>query len=361
MDYARSKKPINRIIMKTIVKILAVLFLAGVIGNVNAHNDYTKVIKKEFSVNPDAQLTVDNSFGNVHCSNWDKNVIQIEVSVTVQAADESSAAKMFDKVDITINGSPSLVEAKTVIPEGGFKGNNRVKIDYMINMPTTINLDLTNKFGDIYISEVGGKGKINLGYGNIEAGKFSNSDNLIDIKFGNANIKSIKGAVVNLRYSKMELGYAGSLRLDTKYSDLDAVKIISLVMSFEGGKLHLEDGSVIDCKSKFSDLNITRLDQSLALDIQYGNCDIDEMPAGFTSVNVKNKYGSVNIGLPQSANYTLDAELKFCDLDFPEDKANITQRMITNTSKSYKATVGKDGSPASQVFIRSEFGNVSLE
>jgi hypothetical protein len=347
--------------MKAIMKILTVLFLAGVVNSASAFDEYTKVIKKEFTVNPDAQLTIDNSFGNVHCNNWDKNVVQIEVAITVDARDESSATKIFDKIIINLTGSPSQVEAKTIIPEGGFKGRSRVKIDYTINMPTTINLDLSNKFGDIYINELGGKGKINLGYGNMEAGKFLNSDNFLDIKFSNVNINSLKGAVVNLKYSKMDIGYAGSMRLDSKYSDLEADKIISLLVNFEGGKLDLENGSVIDGKSKFSELNITRLEQSLSLDIQYGNCDIDEMPADFTTISVKNKYGNVDIGLPSTANYSLDAELKFCDLDFPEDKANISQRIITNTSKSYKAIVGKEETPVSKVFIRSEFGNVSLE
>jgi hypothetical protein len=355
------KYPVTKNTMKTLIRMFIVLFLTGTISNASAMDEYTKVIKKEFTVNPDAQLTVDNSFGSVHCNNWDKNIVQIEVAITVDARDENAATKMFDKITINFNGSASQVEAKTILPDGGFKGRSSVKIDYTINMPTTINLDLSNKFGDIYINELGGKGVINLGYGNMEAGKFLNSDNLLDIKFGNANIKSMKGAVVNLKYSEMDLGYAGSMRLDSKYSNLDADKIISLVMTFEGGKLNLEDGSVIDGKSKFSDLSITRLGQSLNLDIQYGNCDIDEMPSEFTNISVKNKYGNVDIGLPSTANYALDAELKFCDLDFPESNANISQRIITNTSKLFKANVGREATPSSKVFIRSEFGNVSLE
>jgi hypothetical protein len=347
--------------MKTLTKIFTLLFLMGIVNSVSAFDEYTRVIKKEFTVNPDAQLIIDNSFGSVHCNNWDKNIVQIEVAITVDAPNENSAGKMFDKVMINISGTPDQVEAKTVIPEGGFKGRSKVKIDYTINMPTTINLDLSNKFGDIYINELSGKGKINLGYGNMEAGKLSNSDNLIDIKFSNANIKSIKGAVVNLKYSQMDVVYAGSLRLDSKYSNLEADKIISLVMNFEGGKLNLENGSVIDCKSKFSDLNVHKLEQNLSLDIQYGNCDVDEMPAEFTGISIKNKYGNVDIGLPSTANYSLDAELKFCDLDFPESKASISQRIITNTSKSYKANVGNEATPSSKVFIRSEFGDVSLE
>jgi hypothetical protein len=70
--------------MKTIIRILIALFFTGTISNVSARDEYTKVIKKEFTVNPDAQITIENSFGSVHCNNWDKDIVQIEVVITVE-------------------------------------------------------------------------------------------------------------------------------------------------------------------------------------------------------------------------------------------------------------------------------------
>jgi hypothetical protein len=349
--------------MKSMIRFLSVVIFYVTTINISfAHDEFTRVIKKEFAVNADAQLIIDNSFGKVHCNNWDKDIVEIEVLITAYAPDEKYANKILEKVNVTISGSASLVEARTTITDGGYnKGRSGVSVDYTVNMPTSVNLDLTNKFGDIFINELGGKGKINLGYGNLEANKFSNSDNLIDIKFSKANIKSIKGAVVSLKYSDLELGYAGSLRLDSKYSNIDAEKIISLLVNFEGGKLNMENSSVIESKSKFSDLNVTRLEKSLSLDIQYGNCEIDEMLSDFTNISIRNKYGNVSVGIPENANYALDAEMKFCNLDFPEDKAIINQRIITNTSKSYKASIGKESEPMAKIYVRSEFGNVSLE
>ena len=349
--------------MKTKTKILAiVLFLLVAGANTGfGHDEYTRVIKKEFTVNPDAQLIIDNSFGKVHCNNWDKALVQIEITVTVEESDRKSADKVMDGISFDINGSASQVTARTIIGEGGFKGRNHVTIDYMINMPTTISPDISNKFGDIYINEFSGKGKINLSYGNLEANKLGNSDNLIEIKFGKANVKWIQGAVLNLKYSEMEVDYAGSLRIDSKYSNLNANKIIALNVNFEGGKFNMENSSSVDSKSKFSDIDITRIEQSLSLDIQYGNCSVHEMPADFSSVSIKNKYANVDIGLADNANYSLDADLRFCELDFPEDQANISQRIITNTTKSYKGIIGKGANPVSKVSVRSEFGNVSLE
>ncbi|MEI7499989.1 MAG: DUF4097 family beta strand repeat-containing protein [Bacteroidota bacterium] len=350
--------------MKKIFKIalfaLMFLFLLGIKG-AKAHDEFTKVIKKEFLINPDAQLTVNNRFGKVHCANWDKNSISIEVTITVTARDQEEAAKRFNRISIDFTDSPSAVSAITSFQEGKGSGKDQFSIDYMVTMPVTISLDLTNKFGDIYINEVQGKSKINIGYGNLEAKKLGNSDNLLDIKFSKARVNWIKGAVLVLKYSEMSLDYAGSLRLDSKFSDLDAEKIIALNVVFEGGKLSMENSSAVDSKSKFSDISIQRIEQSLNLDIQYGNCDVHEMPAGFTLVNIRNKYGDVSIGLSEQAKYSLEADLKFCDLEFPSDNAKFSFRSTTPTENSYKGTIGGSDSPMSKVVVHSEYGNVSLK
>ncbi len=350
--------------MKTIIKIaffiLAFTLLLGIKG-ATAHEEFTRLIKKEFAVNADAQLTINNRFGEVHCTNWEKNSITIDVTITVTAADQEEADKKFRKITIDFTDSPSSVTAITNMQEMKNSGRGHFSIDYMINMPVTINLDVTNKFGDIFINEIQGKAKINLGYGNLEAKKFGNSDNLLDIKFSKARVNWIKGAVLSLKYSEMSLDYAGSLRLDSKYSNLDAEKIIALNVVFEGGQLNMENSSAVDSKSRFSDIDIQRIEQSLNLDIQYGKCDVHEMPADFTSVNIRNKYGNVSIGMNELAKYSIEADLKFCNLDFPEEKAKFSYRSTSPTEKSYKGTIGGSENPVGKIVVRSEFGNISLK
>ena len=147
----------------------------------------------------------------------------------------------------------------------------------------------------------------------------------------------------------------------SKFSDLKGNKIVSLDISFEGGKLEVENSSSITGKSRFSNLSISHLDKKIDLNIQYGNCEVNQVAADFTLININNKYGDVKVDIPSEASYILDAELKFCDLDYPDDRAEFTQKITTNTSKSFKATIGKKQNPKSNVIVRSEFGNVSLE
>jgi hypothetical protein len=349
--------------MKTIYKFLPVLLLIFILfpGGASAHDDYTKVIKKEYTVNPDAQVILENKFGQIHCNNWDKNLVSIEIRITVTASNQESANKLLGLVNIVSNGTPSYVETRTVFGKEGFSGNSKVNVDYMVNMPATVNLNLTNKFGDVFLNDLSGKGNLNIAYGNMEINKLLNSDNVIDIKFGKGTVQYITGAMVSLKYSEMKVEYAGSLFVDSKFSNLEGGKIISLSIGFEGGKIDVENTSAVTGKSKFSDLSFSHLDKKIDLDIQYGNCDVGQIAADFTLVSVRNKYGDVSVNIPAGTSYTLDADLKFCNLDFPEDQAIFTQKIITNTSKSFRATVGKKTNPEAKVIVRSEFGNVSLE
>lgn len=348
--------------MKTIYKFLPVLLLIFILfqGKASAYDESSKVIKKEYTVNPDARVLLDNKFGQIHINNWDKNMVSIEIRITVGASSPEKAQKLLDLVTIVSEGTPSNVQIRTMLSKD-FSDNKKLSVDYTVNMPSTIMLNLTNKFGDVFLNELSGKGNFNISYGNIEINKLMNSDNVININFGKGDIHYITGAMVSLKYSDLQVEYAGSLYVDSKFSNLEGIKIISLSLGFEGGKLDLDNSSVITGKSKFTDLSISHLDKKIDLDIQYGNCDVDQISADFTLVSIRNKYGHVSVNIPSGTSYSLDADLKFCDLDFPDDQAAFTQKISTNTSKSFRGTVGKNPNPEAKVIIRSEFGNVSLE
>lgn len=348
--------------MKTLYKFLPVLALIFILTphKVRSNEESSKVIKKEFTINPDAKVLLDNKFGQIHCNNWDKNMVSVEISITVGAPNKAKADKLLDLINITSESTPSDVQIRTVLDKE-FSDNSKLSINYTVNLPATVNLNLTNKFGDVYLNELSGKGNFSLSYGNVEINKLMNSNNVIDIKFGKGDIQYITGAMVALKYSELKVTYAGSLYVDSKFSNLESDKIVSLALGFEGGKVDVENISVVTGTSKFTDLNFGHLETKIDLSIQYGNCEIDKISGDFTLISVRNKYGDVSVNIPAGTSYSLDADLKFCDLDFPEDQTNLKQKIITNTSKSFKGIVGKNPNPEARVIVKSEFGNVSLE
>jgi hypothetical protein len=348
--------------MKTSIRILPVLLLIFILipRISSARDESSKIIKKEYTVNPDARILFENKFGQIHINNWDKNLVTIEIRITVGASTQAKADKLLDLVTIASEGTSSSVQTRTIMSKE-FTDNTKLSVDYTVSMPSTVMLSLTNKFGDTYLNELTGKGNFDISYGNLEVNKLLNSDNVININFGKGDIRYITGAMVTLKYSELNVDYAGSLFVASKFSNLGGNKVVSLSLNFEGGKVDLENSSAVTGNTKFTDLSFSKLDNKIDLDIQYGNCDISDIAPDFKQISIRNKYGNVSIGIPSAASYTLDASLKFCDLDFPEDRADIIEKIKTNTSKSYKATIGKKPNPESNVIIRSEFGNVSLE
>jgi hypothetical protein len=348
--------------MKTIKIVLPALLLIFILvpGITRAHDETTKVIKKEFTVNPDARLLLDNKFGQIHCNTWDKNLVAVEIRITVGASNPEKAERLLNLVTIASEGTPAAVQIRTVLDKD-FSDNKKLNIDYTVNMPSSINLNLTNKFGDVFLNELSGKGNFSISYGNLEINKLMNSDNVVNINFGKGDIHYITGAMVSVKYSDLQVEYAGSLFVSSKFSNLEGNKVVSLSLNYEGGKVDLENVSVVSGNTKFTDLSFSNILKKIDLDIQYGNCDVSRIAEDFTLVSFRNKYANVSVDIPSGTSYSLEADLKFCDLDFPEEQADFTQRITTNTSKSYRASIGKKPSPEAKVIIHSEFGNVSLQ
>lgn len=349
--------------MKTTYRICVLLllffFLAG-LTTVSAKDEYTKTISKQFNVKNGDKLIVDNRFGKVQCVNSDKDELSIRVNITVTAHNEEEAGKYFNRINIDINQNGPVITAKTSLSENHSASSN-FSIDYEVNMPAYMDLTIDNKFGDIFINELAGKGDIEVSYGNIDINKLINSDNLVQVKFGQGRIGWMKGAVVNLSYSKLDLDYSGSMRLNSKYSDLAAGQIISLNCDFEGGNLSLTNSSVIECRSKFSQISVGKLDKSVTLNSQYGNFDVDAIAPEFTNIDVRNRFGQISLNISGDASYTLDASMQFCDLDYPNHNAHMTEVDVNPTSKTYKGTIGQADHPAATVTIDSQYGGVSIE
>ena len=104
--------------MKKILKkcslVLSVLLLAQV--NLFAQNDNdndnknenkkkyefvkNKSVNKSFNVSSTDKLNIQNSFGSVKVTTWDRNEIKVDVDIEVSANSETLAQKILDRITI---------------------------------------------------------------------------------------------------------------------------------------------------------------------------------------------------------------------------------------------------------------------
>ncbi len=341
---------------------LFIILLSAIVGlQLQAEDEFTKKVSKSFDVNKDATLTVKNKFGKVHCENWDKNSISIEVTITVQASNQEKANKYFDKIKIDITGTNSLVTAITSMEDNLFdKGNNELSIDYMIQMPATVNVELNNKFGDIIVSEIGGTSKINLGYGTIDIKKLSGSTNVLEIEFSDGYIGYIKSANLDLKYSELKVDEIADMNAESKFSELNIGKID--VLTIESGYDDDFIGSVrnIDVEADFSDVEIRNLEQTLTANFDYGELKVKEVGKAFKLIDITNSFSDANIGFNPEASYRINATVKMGDFSYPQDRAKLSVVEMSYTSSKYEGLVGGNSDTQSKVMIDSQNSGATL-
>lgn len=93
--------------MKTYYKIALILLVLplSLLANGKMNGKYTKekTIKKEFTVNKDALLKINNKYGNLHITSWDQSRTVIEVHITTNGNDESKVTQRLSEIDVLLS------------------------------------------------------------------------------------------------------------------------------------------------------------------------------------------------------------------------------------------------------------------
>jgi hypothetical protein len=326
-----------------------------------AGDEFTKKISKSFDVNKDATLVVKNKFGKINCVNWDKNTISIDVTITVNASSQDKANKYFDKIKIDITGTSSLVKAVTTMEDNVFgKGSNDLSVDYVINMPKTINVELSNKFGDIIFAEVQGTSVIDLAYGTINGKKLLGGTNKLNIQFSDGTIGYIKSSSLDLKYSKLKIDEVNDMMAESKFSELNIGK--ADVLTLETGYDDDFIGYVrnLDIEADFSDVEVRTVEQTLTADFDYGELKVKEVGKNFKLIDITNKFSDAKIGFNTEAGFRLNATVKMGDFSYPRDRAKLSVVEMSYTSNKYEGVIGGNTDTQSKVIIDTQNSGVTL-
>lgn len=284
--------------------------------------EYTKQkeINKSFKVGRNDLLQVDNRFGNITVTHWNRQEVSIRVEIETKSRREEHAEKMLDNIKIEIKKTGNTVSAVTSL-SGDIKLNNnndRMTINYFISMPSQLTSDLSQKYGNINLPQQNdGKCTLHVKYGNLNAGSFTADLNL-EAKYGNVDIANVKTA-------SFDLGYVGSLvckdadklSIDSKYSNLELGAVRRLDLDKKYGNMQIKKLDEGDMDVKYSEVKIDFLKDDLTADgLSYSTLSIKELSPRFTRLEVNARYGNLKLKIPVSASFRIEAEnMKYGNYD----------------------------------------------
>lgn len=343
--------------------ILLLLIPVTIFANNEGKYTKTKTVKKEFTVNKDALLNVNNKYGNIEIVTWNENRIVFEVVITTNGNDEDKVTKRLEDISIEFSNSLSNVSAKTIIEKTSnwswFKNsdNTNFKINYSIKIPITNNVDLTNDYGNILIDKLEGSSNINCDYGKLIIGSLSNKNNNINIDYApESTISYVNEAKINADYSKLVIDKSNLIQLNSDYSNNTFEEINYLNFNSDYGNITIGSAKVIIGNSDYVVIKIGTLADKLILNSDYGALKVNELKSGFSLVEIKSSYTGLKFGVDKNSSFNINGTYSYGDLKFDDLKFTFNRKENDKSTKIYEGYFNNNNSK-SLIKIHSSYGS----
>ncbi|MEN8115810.1 MAG: hypothetical protein ABFS16_02465 [Bacteroidota bacterium] len=341
-------------------KFIATLFVAAMLstGLTAIAEEKTKEYNESWPASGISTLEVVNKFGEVKVTNEGGSEITIDVTITVEAANERKAEDLLGMIEVEFRKSQSTLKAETRIGNN-FKGQRKFSIDYEINIPSDKNLKITNKYGNTIVNKLEADGEFITKYGNFTANTLNTpegGDLNVILAYGNANIGAATNLDVVISYSPITIGEVNTLDVTSKYSTVNVEEAGDIKIESKYDKFNFEEVESVTASTKYSHIRIEELAKSLKIEAGYGGIKVGEVSDDFEFISVTNSYGSISLGL-EGLSYEVDASCHYCGISYPEDEFT-GDRIKENNSRTIKGKVGTG--TGGKIMVRSRYGEIKL-
>ena len=327
-----------------------------------------KTIKKEFTVNKDALLKVNNSFGNIDVVTYDGSTISIEVNIKTNSNDEDKAQKKLDDITVEFNGSSSLVEATTKFNKNksnnwwnwGKNNNVNMEINYVIKLPITNSVDLNNDYGSINLDKLEGRASINCDYGQITTKELMADNNSLNFDYtNNSYFAYVKSGKISADYSSYTVGKTKNLQVNADYTKSTIEVAEDVDYNCDYGSFHVEKANNVRGNGDYLTLRLGDIYKNVGIKADYGSIEIKQMTANSGNVTIESDYAGITIGYSSGYNFSFDIDLEYASLR-DKDDLEISKQRIESSNKYYAGYYGNANS-GNLIKINSDYGSVSLK
>ncbi len=330
--------------------------------------EFIKNYSKDYDVKEDTRLEIINKYGDVDIRDWNKKSVSIEVEVKANTSNKNKAENILENIDIVFSEIGNSIKVETTFDKGfnkGFSlwnGDKKFEINYVVNMPKNIPLNLLNKYGSVFISELTSTSNIEISYGNLKANSIIHGEEKpltqIILAYSDGTIEECNWSKFNIKYSKININKSKALVVVSKYSKVFIDEGTSLVSESKYDNFEIGKIQNFVTATAYSNFKFNEISKKLQVESKYSDFKVDHMPAGFDKIRIENKYGKYKIGMDSKASYKIDGYARYSKILYPESTdVSLIQK---NNEMTVKGLVGKDPNTESTVNINTSYGNVRL-
>jgi hypothetical protein len=297
-------------------------------------------------------------------------MLSIQAVIKADVRDQQKAEDLFRKIQINISQEGDLIKAVTDIEEDFgryFKGfnsdNGGLEINYKISMPATVPVNLSNKYGNVFIDELTATSTIDVKYGNLTANKILHDSKepltKVYLSYSHGTVQETRWIELDIKYSKISITQSKALAVLSKYSKVFVTNASSIVSESKYDTYEIGRLNNFITTAAYGHFAIKELTGKLQVDSKYTDVIVDQIPATFEGIKVTNSYGTCKFGIDPAASYKLYAYTKYCNITYPENNARVN-RFNENNEMKVDGVVGNAQNAKADVNVTSHYGNIRL-
>lgn len=350
---------------KLLIGLCAVMTLASITTATSAE-EVKNIITRTFPVSKESIVEINNSFGNVVIAQSENSVVDFRIEITGTGSDQRTAQQMADRASVSLSQNGNTVSARSSLESTSQNCKNcNVSINYLVLVPASVYLNLTNKFGNVNVNfDTKLDLRANVQYGNLVTRNLLGNNNNITIKFGNMTLGDTKTLTAECAYGKAFLGSAGSLNLNVSFGGLTASRVDNLTLSTKYSDITVEELGSLSGSAEFSNFKITNLASRFDLSsAKYGSVKIAASSPRLESVRIKASFCNVTIGVSPQTSAQVDLFTRFGNINL--SGLNASSSSIGDDkdrfAKSFKGTIGGESSRPAVIAISNSYASITLK
>ncbi|HUH28458.1 hypothetical protein [Gelidibacter sp.] len=327
-----------------------------------------KTIKKEYTVNQDALLKISNSYGNINIITYSGNTVRIEVNIKTNGNNLDKVQEKLDNITVDFHASSTLVSAKTIFDKNksgswwnwGRNTNVNMEINYLIKLPMSNSVDLSNDYGSINLDRLEGHAKINCDYGKITTKELMADNNLISFDYtNNSYFEFIKSGKINADYSSFTVAKTKDLDINADYtkSVVEIAENVSYTCDY--GSVTVEKANNVKGNGDYLTARFGEIYKNIQIAADYGSIKIDRMTKNAGNVSIDSDFTVITIGYDFGYQFKFDIKLEYASLRGAEDFQFIKKKAESN-DKLYQGYQG-DANAKNLIKITSDYGSVTFK
>lgn len=360
--------------MKTVLHyrtLLAILLIVPMLSYATTakkdKHEKEKTIKKEFNVSSNALVEIDNSYGNLDIVTWNENRVVFEITIKTSGSNADKVTEKLDDITVEFNASSGKVSARTIFNKDkssnwwnwGKNSNVNMQINYIVKIPMTNSVNLSNDYGSINLGKLEGKATINCDYGKIITEELMAEGNELNFDYTqNSSFGYINSATINADYSGYTIEKAKNLNINADYTQSKIEVAEDVKFNCDYGGITIEKANNIRGKGDYLTTKIGDVYKSVLLEADYGSIKIDRVNSSATTVKIESDYTGIKIGLDDGFSFDFEINLDYASLN-GDNGFEFTKKNVESTSKYYAGHKGNANS-GNLIKINSDYGNVTF-